>query len=120
MKDDQIDRILSNERGIAPSFGFVGSVMDAVRSEASGPPPIPFPWKRALPGFAAWGVLLVCMVIAILRAPAPGASSQSVRWLSALFPALRTAGTYGAGWVLLSLLVAFAGLRLSLRFAGRR
>ena len=43
MKDDELDRILSKETEIAPSSGFVSAVMDVVRSEASAPPPIPFP-----------------------------------------------------------------------------
>ena len=52
MRHDDLDHILSEGQDILPSSGFVGSVMDAVRYEAAAPPPIPFPWKRALPGFA--------------------------------------------------------------------
>jgi len=38
--------------GAGSLFGFLASVMDRVREEAAAPPPIPFPWKRALPGMA--------------------------------------------------------------------
>jgi hypothetical protein len=62
--NDEFDRIMSEEE-ILPSSGFAASVMDAVRREAAAPPPIPFPWKRALPGavFAAAiliGILAIC------------------------------------------------------------
>ena len=50
MKDDDLHRILSQERQVIPSRGFVIAVMDSVRREAAAPPPIPFPWKRAWPG----------------------------------------------------------------------
>jgi hypothetical protein len=50
MNDDDLDRILSRQEDIVPSSGFVSNVMDAVRREASAPPPIPFPWKWAIPG----------------------------------------------------------------------
>ncbi len=53
--EGEINRILSREDEILPSSGFTVSVMDAVRREAAAPPPIPFPWKRALPGLVAAG-----------------------------------------------------------------
>ena len=64
--NDEFDRIMQEEE-ILPSSGFAASVMEAVRREAAVPPPIPFPWKRALPGalFAAAtliGILAVCMI----------------------------------------------------------
>ena len=64
--NDEFDRIMSEEE-ILPSSGFAVSVMEAVRREAAAPPPIPFPWKRALPGalFAAAtliGILAICMI----------------------------------------------------------
>ena len=54
--EDEMDRILSGEDEILPSSGFTVSVMDAVRREAAAPPPIPFPWKRALPGLVLGGL----------------------------------------------------------------
>lgn len=44
MTNDELDRILtSNDDDILPSSGLVASVMEAVRSEAATPSPIPFP-----------------------------------------------------------------------------
>jgi hypothetical protein len=47
---NEIDRILATEDALVPSSGFLASVMDHVQEEAAAPAPIPFPWKRALPG----------------------------------------------------------------------
>ena len=52
MKDEMLDRILANEEELIPSSGFAASVMDHIREEAAAPQPIPFPWKRAVPGIA--------------------------------------------------------------------
>src|SRR5271157_3295625 len=62
MKDAEIDPILSGQDELLPSAGFVASVMDAVRREAAAPPPIPFPWKRALAGLALAAVALALLV----------------------------------------------------------
>jgi hypothetical protein len=57
-----IDRILASDDELVPSSGFLSAVMDRVREEAAAPPPIPFPWKLAVPGMvlvacvAGWGV----------------------------------------------------------------
>jgi hypothetical protein len=50
-KTEAIDRILSADEQLVPSSGFLSGVMELVHEEAAAPPPIPFPWKRALPGF---------------------------------------------------------------------
>lgn len=55
---DKVDAILASEEAIVPSSGFAGAVMQSVRDEAATPPPIPFPWKRALPGFVLAAVVL--------------------------------------------------------------
>jgi hypothetical protein len=49
--DAGLDRVLAGEEELVPSSGFLAAVMEQVREEAAAPPPIPFPWKRALPGF---------------------------------------------------------------------
>ena len=61
MRDDDLDHILSKEETIAPSPGFVASVMVAIRRENATPAPISFPWKRALPGIAAAIVSMVLL-----------------------------------------------------------
>jgi hypothetical protein len=59
---DTIGRILASEEALVPSSGFVSAVMGRVHEENSALAPIPFPWKRALPGMSlaaavfGWGV----------------------------------------------------------------
>jgi hypothetical protein len=117
--DDDLDRILSEEEEILPSSGFTASVMEAVRREASTPPPIPFPWKRALPGLAAAVLALVLVLVEVSALPSPGALAPShlVMWLSVLVPILEAMVTAGGHWVVLALLLTFASVRLSLRLA---
>ena len=62
MINDEIDRILADDVEILPSSGFLSSVMEAVEREAIAPPPLVFPWNRALPGFLA---AIVALAVAI-------------------------------------------------------
>ena len=58
MEHEEVDAILSKDEELVPSSGFLASVMERVQEEAAVPPPIPFPWKRAVPGMiVATGVL---------------------------------------------------------------
>jgi hypothetical protein len=59
---DDLDRLLAGHDDLQPSSGFAASVMEAVEREASMPPPLPFPWWRALPGAVA---LIVALAAAI-------------------------------------------------------
>jgi cell division protein FtsX len=106
---------------IAPSSGFVNSVMDAVRSDAAGPPPIPFPWKYALPGLAGSIGAIVWLLLQVRRLPVsdaaaptftPNFSAHLVSWLQTLQMA-------GVTWILLAVLAMWAGIRLSLILARR-
>ena len=47
---DAINRILATDEEFVPSSGFLSAAMERVREEAAMPAPIPFPWKRAVPG----------------------------------------------------------------------
>jgi hypothetical protein len=68
VSSDDIDRVLSNEDSILPSSGFAASVMEAVRRDAETLPPIPFPWKRALPGLVSCvGALIALLVLVFSR-----------------------------------------------------
>jgi hypothetical protein len=133
MKDDQLDRIFSGDQDLVPSSGFARNVMDAVRREASSPAPIPFPWKRALPGLVLCVLALAATCVeAFLRSgtqrlPAtPGPSIWSATWtalwtgLSNLVGLLRAANAGGLGWIVLALLLTLASIMLSLRLTGRR
>lgn len=127
MNDPEIDNILSKQDEIVPSSGFVVSVMDAVRREAAAPPPIPFPWKRALPVLllAALAVTLVVVVgVAIIAQPAAGSvasriAAQAQSLPAPLMPVPLLQGVIGTAalWTGLALLLAFVSVKLSIRMA---
>jgi len=121
--DAQLDAALSAEQDqILPSSGFADGVMTAVRAEA--PAPIPFPWKRAIPGlvgagasFALLAGLLVALVAAFVRsgpASAAGELSISSRWKLDFTPLLHHAAGSDTAWIVLALaipLVCLVALR---------
>lgn len=113
----RLDRILAEEQQLVPSSGFLASVMERVQQEAAAPAPIPFPWKRALPGivFAAgvlgWGGFeLVRMGLATVNAVPLSAPHVS----AALMQPLEQ-----TGWVAMALAVSLASWMLSRRLVGR-
>ncbi len=117
--DDELDRILSEDEEILPSSGFAASVMEAVRREASTPPPIPFPWKHALPGLAAAALALVLGPVQAFRGGGSGAAAAAplVAWVAALVPVLQAAVAAGAHWIALALALTYASLKLSMRLS---
>ena len=123
MRPDELGRILSSEETIVPSPDFAGRVMAAVWREAMTPPPIPFPWKRALPGIlvsiGALALIAVAVVPAIARELSAGGSVE-VPWMSALVPALAVLGAPETRWVALALLISLASVRLSRHAVLRR
>ena len=116
MKQDQIERSFSEEAGIVPSSGFVSGVMAAVLREASAPPPIAFPWKRALPGLVAGACAFVAMLIAVVRNA--GHVSAAGRIQDGVLPmvarASEIAKMYGVGWIVLTIAVTLACVTLSM------
>jgi hypothetical protein len=123
MMQDEFDRALSVEIPIVPSAGFVNGVMEAVRHEASAPLPIPFPWKRALPGLAAGVVALAALIAIALKdasRPASAGSAQS-RLIPALAHAASVANEYGINWILLAIVITVTCVMVSMRLtAGSR
>ena len=120
----EINSILSREDEILPSSGFAVSVMDGVRREAAAPPPIPFPWKRALPGLVV-GVLVLAVVLVggvlaftqLDKATAPQLSMSSPPAMSTIF----SGGIESAAiWTVLALLVAFVSVKLSMHLTSSR
>ena len=130
MREHELDHILSAEQSVAPSANFVRSVMDKVRMEAAAPPPIPFPWRRALPGvvLCALSLAAICVAAFLRNGPqtpreAPGPSIWTAAWTglsSNLAGLLRAANAGGLGWILLAFLLTYVSVKLSLRLAGRR
>ena len=117
MRTDELDRVLLTEPEIVPSPGFAKSVMAAVRNDAATPPPISFPWHVALPGPAICALVIGWNLWSAIHIPV---YESTPYWIDWLLPALGTAQMFGAGWVLLSLLLTLAGLKLTLSLAGRR
>ena len=103
MSNEEIDRVLAGDDGLAPSSGFTSNVMDAIRRDAEAPPPIPFPWKRALPGF------IVCGLGAGLLLAGGGSRGAAEIQVDS-----------STGWILAALLVTVLSVALSMRLAGRR
>ncbi len=125
MEYDEIDRVLCREHEIVPSSGFTASVMDAVRREAAAPAPIPFPWKRALPGLIVGGLALVLVlvtgVVAIARLGRASATAE-IPMLSPSRLPLFFQGTMAsaASWTVLALLVTLVSVKLSMRWVSGR
>ena len=95
---------MKREEDIVPSSGFTASVMDAITREATAPPPIPFPWKRALPGL---GWVLVMGVAFLATAPVPGANPPPAPDLSAVLNA--------SGWITAALMMSLLSVVLTRR-----
>ena len=125
MTHDDIDRILSREEELLPSSGFVPSVMDAVRREAALPPPIPFPWKRAVPGLLAAALALIA-VAAVFVARLAQAVKQGVGvrlapgWESSLTTVITGTANSIVAWTFAALILTLVSVILSLRLADSR
>lgn len=112
-KTEKIDAILTSEEKLIPSSGFAAAVMQRLQDEATAPPPIPFPWKRAIPAMIVALLVLATAAYQFVRAartatfvpsqPHFGASSQL--WLN----------TQQAEW-----LVAAAALAIASWWLARR
>jgi len=125
MNHDELDRILTERDDIQPSSGFAASVMEAVREEAAAPPPIPFPWKRALPVlvFAALALVVVIIAgaVAIVQFSREEVTSQIASSLWDLLPAsARGSASTSVAWTAAALLAAFVSVKLSMRLGAGR
>src|SRR5215470_6644924 len=66
--DENLDRILCSDQDVVPSSAFVRNVMAVVRHDASTPGPIPFPWRRVVPGLVICAVALTALlVVAVIQ-----------------------------------------------------
>jgi hypothetical protein len=115
---DRLDAILADEGEIVPSSGFLARVMDRIEDEATAPPPIPFPWKRFLPGFVLAGGVLGWGTFETVRytihEAASGFSLPKIQAVASLSEPMQQ-----AGWVVAALAVSAASWLLSRRIAGR-
>jgi hypothetical protein len=120
--DSKIDRILAAEDELIPTSGFLASVMERVQQEAAAPAPIPFPWKRLLPGvlmvagvFGWVGYEFVRQGLSLFSLPA----SKSTIPIPLHLPAVLAASANQVEWVAMALGVSLLSWLLSRRLAGR-
>lgn len=116
-KTDKLDRILSAEEELVPSSGFAASVMDRVREEATATKPIPFPWKRALPGMTLAAAGLGWCAVKLVGAGLGDMNSPSIARLH--LDAGMMLSVEGAGWVAAALGVSLLSWLLARRMMGR-
>jgi hypothetical protein len=113
---DKLDRILATEEELLPSSGFMASVMEAVQKEATVLPPIPFPWKRVVPGFAAAAGILGWGAFELVRLLGPAVPSLTLA--SPQLSAPVVVALEEAGWVAGALAASLLCWLLSRRLAG--
>jgi hypothetical protein len=117
MNDEKLDKILAGEEELIPSSGFLASVMERVHEEDAAPPPIPFPWVRAVPAIVVAAVVLGGGAVELVRLAIPfvkGLALAPPHISAALVQPLEQ-----AGWVALALVVSLLCSLLSRRLAGR-
>ena len=120
-KTSNLDRILGAEEELAPSSGFLSVVMERVREEAAAPKPIPFPWKRVVPGaVVAFGGVAW---IGVRVGPAGGSRElpdlRVAGELCTHFRVQMTGTLEDAGWVAAALGVSLLSWLLARRMIGR-
>jgi len=114
--DDDLDRILSCEPEMVPPVNFAATVMAAVRLEAEIPPPIPFPWRRAMPAVCAAALAAVTAIIIFgitllsldTRGQAIPAGLESV-----VTEVIQDWNAIGVNWIVLALIVSAASVTIS-------
>jgi len=115
VKQDDLDRVLSESREVRPSEGFTDSVMARVRVEAKAPPPLAFPWKRVAPGLVTCVVLTIVAVgIVFSSGPSQWTTPQ---WLDQTIDATQSVAVQ---WTVVALLASLVSFRWSMRLAGYR
>ncbi|MGA3071717.1 MAG: hypothetical protein ABSD43_16035 [Terracidiphilus sp.] len=118
-----IDRILASEEPLIPSLGFLDSVMEKVREEAAAPPPIPFPWKRAIPAVLFTAGIFGWAAFELVRLGLPAAGSLAdAGSVSLAMPHLSAVAVQPfepAGWVALALGTSLFSWLLARRLAGQ-
>jgi hypothetical protein len=110
MRDEEIDLVLVRDDNIVPSSGFAASVMEAVTREATTPP-IPFPWKRALPGLIWCSAVNIGFFVMFLRSSHTASSAPDAAVLQGV--------PGGAAWIAAALILSLVSISLSTWIARR-
>ena len=115
MTDKRMDEILGSEEDLAPSSGFLASVMERVRDEAAAPPPIPFPWKRAAPGFIVAAGVFGWTAVEFARSVGPAMATMKLPTVHLAATAVRPLEQ--AGWVVAAVAFSMVSWMLSRRLS---
>jgi hypothetical protein len=117
MKLGRLEEILATEEELVPSSGFLAAVMERVEEESRTPAPIPFPWKRAVPGLVLTAAVFGWGAVELVRlgVPAMKAHPMAAPHVSLAMPL----SLEQAGWVALSLGISLASWLLTKRIMGR-
>ncbi len=118
MTNERIDEILGSEPELVPSSGFAASVMERIREETAVPPPIPFPWKRAVPGFVIAGCVLGWGAVELVRFAGPALVELRQTQAHVAVNAAMVRPLEQAGWVVAALAVSLITWVVSRRVAG--
>lgn len=111
-----------------PSSGFVSSVMESIHAQADGPPPIAFPWRRALPGAVLVLCGLLAFAVSVVRQwraasaagqPA-GAALQPYLALTRSLVSALTTGEAILCWIVASVSLSALAIAVSFRLTGGR
>lgn len=113
------DYLAAPTEQLAPSSGFVLSVMEAVHAQAAEPPPLAFPWRRVLPGAVAMLCALAAFAAVVFRAARTGASLAPAAQSQPALAIVLTPGEATLCWVLLATCLSLAAAAASFRLAGR-
>jgi len=117
MELSRMDAILASEEAIEPSSGFLAAVLEQVQEEARTPAPIPFPWKRAVPGFVLAAVVFGWGAVELARMGVP--AMKEISFAAPRLPVALALPLQQTGWVALALGVSLASWLLARRLAGR-
>jgi hypothetical protein len=112
-----LDSILATEEELIPSSGFLASVMERVNDEAHATAPIPFPWKRAVPGIILTVGVFGWAGFEFVRQGVPAA--RSITFAPPQIPAALERPLEQAGWVAMALAISFVSWLLSHRILNR-
>lgn len=114
---DPLDRILASEEPLVPSSGFLAAVMERVEEESRLPAPIPFPWKRAIPGILLAAGVFGWGAVEFVRQAIPAA--RQVALTPPQLPAAAERPLEQAGWVAMALAISLVSWLLSRRISGQ-
>lgn len=112
----KIETALATEEQLIPSSGFLASVMDRVHDESRMPAPIPFPWKRAIPG-----ILLTLVVFGWSAFQFVRQAVLAIRAFTFTLPQFNMSASRpvdAAAWVALAFVVSLASWMLARRLSG--